>query len=48
MLEKLLLAVFLTFALTLFAKMGWSSTSQTTVEGNLQNHPVLTLTQRAN
>lgn len=48
MLEKLLLAAFLTFALSLSAKMSWSSTSQTTGEVNLHNYGVFTLTQRDN
>lgn len=48
MLEKLLLAAVLTFTLSLSAKMGWSSPSQTTGEVNLYNHAVFTLTQRDN
>jgi hypothetical protein len=48
MLEKLLLAAFLTFALSLCAKMGWSSPSQTTGEVNLYNHPIFTLTEQVN
>jgi len=48
MLEKLLLAAVLTFALSLCAKMGWSSPSQTTGKMNLSNHVVFTLTQWAN
>ncbi len=48
MLEKLLLAAFLTFALSLCVKMGWSSPSQTTGKVNLNNHAVFTLTQRVN
>jgi len=48
MLEKLLLAAFLTFALSLCAKMGWTSPSQTTGELNLHNHVVFTLTERVN
>lgn len=47
MLEKLLLAVVLTFALSLSAKMGWSS-PQTTRQVNLHNHAVFTLTERDN
>jgi hypothetical protein len=48
MLEKLLLAAFLTFALSLCVKMGWSSSSQTTGEVNLHNHAVFTLTEQVN
>ncbi len=47
MLEKLLLAAFLTFALSLSAKISWSS-PQTTGEVNLHNHAVFTLTERDN
>jgi len=47
MLEKLLLAAFLTFALSLSAKMSWSS-PQTTGQVNLDNHAVFTLTERGN
>lgn len=47
MLEKLLLATFLTFALSLSAKISWSS-PQTTRQVNLHNHAVFTLTERNN
>ncbi|MCV3212043.1 hypothetical protein OGM63_00635 [Plectonema radiosum NIES-515] len=48
MLEKLLLAAFLTFAVSLSTKISWSSSSQTTGEVNLYNHAIFTLTQRDN
>ncbi len=46
MLEKFLLAVILTFALTVFAKLSSYSPSQTTGEMNWHNHAVFTLTER--
>ena len=47
MLEKLLLAAFLTFALSLSAKISWSS-PQTSRQVILHNHTVFTLTERDN
>lgn len=47
MLEKLLLAAVLTFALSLSAKISWSS-PQTTGEVNLHGDAVFTLTERDN
>jgi hypothetical protein len=46
MLEKLLLAAFLTFTLSLSAKIGWYS-PQTTGEVNMNNHAVF-ITKRDN
>ena len=43
--EKLLLAVILTFALTLFTERGWSSPAQLSGSMNLQHKEVLALTQ---
>jgi hypothetical protein len=45
MLEKLLLASFLTFSLSLFAEIGWSTSSNTSVKTPLAHHPVFVLTQ---
>ncbi|MEC4816454.1 MAG: hypothetical protein SAK29_24780 [Scytonema sp. PMC 1069.18] len=46
MLEKLLLAATLTFALSLFADLGWSPSSYTARGRTGDTLPTLTLTQR--
>ncbi|MBD2437498.1 hypothetical protein [Nostoc sp. FACHB-110] len=45
MLEKLLLATILTFALSLIAEMGWSSPTRTSNEVNIDNSGKLAVTQ---
>lgn len=44
--EKLLLAATLTFALSLFAELGWISSSQITGENTRENLSVVTLSHR--
>jgi hypothetical protein len=45
MLEKLLLAAILTFALSLFAEIGWSSSARTSNEINMYKLGNLSVTQ---
>lgn len=45
MLEKLWLAVILTFALSLFTEISWSSPTWITGKMNFHNQEVFTLTQ---
>jgi hypothetical protein len=45
MLEKLLLAIGLTFALSLFAELTLPSSQQAVQEPNLQNHTALVVSQ---
>jgi hypothetical protein len=45
MLEKLLLAAILTFALSLFAEIGWSSPARTSNEINIYQPENLAVTQ---
>ncbi len=46
MLEKLFLAVALTFSLSLFSEANWSVSEQNNKDTNFENQPVLTLTLR--
>ncbi|MBD2451812.1 hypothetical protein H6G76_32775 [Nostoc sp. FACHB-152] len=45
MLEKLLLAAILTFALSLIAEMGWSSPNRTSSETHVYKPGILSVTQ---